>query len=38
MRSLKDIKDITLEEANELAESGWCFVINEGKFQGFIIK
>ena len=38
MRNLKDIKDITLEEAIELAESGWCFVINEGKFKGFVIK
>jgi hypothetical protein len=38
MRNLKDIKDITIEEASELAKSGWCFVINEGKFEGFIIK
>lgn len=38
MRNLKDIKDITLEEANELGKSGWCFVINEGKFQGFCIR
>lgn len=38
MGNFINIKDISLEEAFEMAENGLCLIIRDGKLKGFATK
>ncbi|HGM3507063.1 TPA: hypothetical protein ACKOR7_001637 [Clostridioides difficile] len=38
IRYIKDIYNISLEDASMLAEKGFCFIIKAGKLKGFKIE
>lgn len=38
MMNFKDINDITVEQANEMAKNGLYLVIKDGKCKGFATK
>ncbi|ENY8698288.1 hypothetical protein [Clostridioides difficile] len=38
IRYIKDIYNISLEDADMLAKEGFCFIIKDGKLRGFKIE